>query len=298
MKFETLDLDGPVCFADFGGSGPPMVLVHGFKLSHVSWQYVARLLSTHYHVYAIDLPGFGMTPLAGRPATLKAYAEVVGRFIEKVIGGPAILVGHSMGGLISVMTAAARPELVSRLVLANAAFPKPPHVKANAAISLLTFLYLTPILGELVLYLLARFRGPEPDVRYNFKFCDIPVETLPPGVFEDHMEIERRRANIPGIWKTVISATQSIIGVNIKREAFEQTIREVRAPTLIFHGITDRPVPIAHAEHIAGIRKDWTLLPFEGASHMPQVQIPERWVAEVHGWLAAQAPLQSLTATA
>src|SRR5688572_27076484 len=101
MKRVTLDVHGPVNVADFGGEGPPMVLVHGLGGSHVNWVRLGPLLAERARVLAPDLPGFGYTPPKGRSVTVQANAQWLDRFIAEVIGRPAILVGNSMGGLIS-----------------------------------------------------------------------------------------------------------------------------------------------------------------------------------------------------
>src|SRR5689334_11534423 len=108
MKHSSVDLGGPVHFADFGGEGPPLVLVHGLGGSHANWLAVAGRLSARFRVLAPDLVGFGRTPLAGRSTAVQANADLVGRFIDKVIGAPAIVVGNSMGGLCGALLASSR----------------------------------------------------------------------------------------------------------------------------------------------------------------------------------------------
>src|SRR5437773_12474084 len=112
MLSRTLDLDGPVHVADFGGAGPTMVLVHGLGGSHANWLAVGPALAAHARVLAPDLPGFGRTPPAGRAAHVHAGVAPVGSLPDPGAGGAAILVGHSMGGLIAMMPAAACPEKV------------------------------------------------------------------------------------------------------------------------------------------------------------------------------------------
>src|SRR5438876_959824 len=125
MLSRTLDLDGPVHVADFGGAGPTMVLVHGLGGSHANWLAVGPALAAHARVLAPDLPGFGRTPLAGRSAHVHAGVALVDSLLDTVADGPAILVGNSMGGLIAMMQAAACPEKVAGLVLVGPAQPRP-----------------------------------------------------------------------------------------------------------------------------------------------------------------------------
>ena len=68
-------------------------------------------------MYAVDLAGFGLTrPSSGRQPTVQSNADLVARFIDEVVGKPVLLVGNSMGGMISNMVAARHPELVTGVV--------------------------------------------------------------------------------------------------------------------------------------------------------------------------------------
>src|SRR5215475_8394327 len=105
MVSKHVDLDGPVHYLDFGGSGPPLVCVHGLSGSALNWMAVGPALTDRYRVLALDLRGFGRTPL-GSGTRLRDNRRLLDLFIGEVAGGPAILVGNSMGGLLSVTQAA------------------------------------------------------------------------------------------------------------------------------------------------------------------------------------------------
>src|SRR3989442_14019359 len=127
MRSRTIDLDGPVHYADFGGTGPTLVLVHGLGGSHVNWLAVAPVLARRARVLAVDLAGFGRTPLGERSADVPSNRLLLDRFIiassppiefPTTIAGPAaIVVGNSMGGLLAMMEAAVAPERVAALAL-------------------------------------------------------------------------------------------------------------------------------------------------------------------------------------
>jgi pimeloyl-ACP methyl ester carboxylesterase len=123
------DLGGPVHWIDFGGpsggpgpagrSAPPMVLVHGLGGSHLNWVAIAPALAAARRVLAVDLAGFGLTPAAGRSATVQSNARLLARFVRDIAGSPAVLVGNSMGGMISILHSRADPETVAGLVLVD-----------------------------------------------------------------------------------------------------------------------------------------------------------------------------------
>src|SRR6202162_1954988 len=124
MIVQTVYLGGPVAYADHGGLGQPMVLVHGLGGSQQNWMLVAsKIAERGYRVSAVELAGFGATGLAGRESTLETNRRIVDRFISHMAKGPVVLVGHSMGGLIAMMQAGANPSSISHLVLLDPAVP-------------------------------------------------------------------------------------------------------------------------------------------------------------------------------
>src|SRR5438093_11172342 len=102
MRSCTIDLDGPVHYADFGGTGPTLVLVHGRGGSHVNWMAVAPALARDARVLAVDLAGFGRPPLGERSADVHANRLLLDRFLDGVAAGPAALVGSSMRALVAI----------------------------------------------------------------------------------------------------------------------------------------------------------------------------------------------------
>src|ERR1700736_968246 len=106
MRHKTVDLDGPVHYLDYGGEGTPLLMVHGLGGNALNWMAVGPQMANDYHAIAIDLAGFGRTPLFHRSASVGANANLVHSFIEQVIGEPVLLMGNSMGGHISILEAA------------------------------------------------------------------------------------------------------------------------------------------------------------------------------------------------
>src|SRR5689334_1604536 len=109
---RTIDIGGPVHYVDFGGNpdGPTLVLVHGLGGSHLNWDLLAPLLTDSARVFALDLPGFGLSEPELRLATVQNNRRVLDRFIQEVAGVPVVLVGNSMGGMISILQTSRRPE--------------------------------------------------------------------------------------------------------------------------------------------------------------------------------------------
>jgi pimeloyl-ACP methyl ester carboxylesterase len=111
------------------GRGRPLVLLHGFMMSHFYFRDLLPALSAIYDVVALDLPGFGESD---RPAPdrfaydLPAFARVTAEVMTALSIDRAAVLGHSMGGGVALTLAARHPEKVERLVLMAAAiYPLP-----------------------------------------------------------------------------------------------------------------------------------------------------------------------------
>jgi pimeloyl-ACP methyl ester carboxylesterase len=105
------------------GVGPPVLLVHGLGGSANGWVRVLRSLARDFSaVHALDLPGNGFSPLpASGPLTLEEQLGVLHAFCREVVKAPALVVGTSLGGPLSVLLAALHPEDVAALGLVSPA---------------------------------------------------------------------------------------------------------------------------------------------------------------------------------
>jgi pimeloyl-ACP methyl ester carboxylesterase len=97
---------------------PTIVFLHGTRLTGSQWTIQVDALGGEYRCLAPDLPGHGIA--ADRPFTLAGAADAVAQALEAEAGGPAILVGLSLGGYVAMEVAARWPERVAGLVLAGA----------------------------------------------------------------------------------------------------------------------------------------------------------------------------------
>jgi pimeloyl-ACP methyl ester carboxylesterase len=289
VKTLTLDVHGPIHYADFGGSGAPIVLVHGLGGSFVNWQAVGPGLAKSGRVLALDLPGFGRTPPAGRRVTIGAQVETVGRFIEEVAGGPAVVVGNSMGGLIAAALAADHPRLVTRAVLVNPALPRAPGVLGDPRVMLLLAAYTTPVVGQL----LVRSRRGWPARRYIddlMTLCGVETSRLPAEIVEAMVELVEFRRTTPWAEPAFVEAARSVASwTQLHPTRLRETLKRVACPVLLLHGTRDRLVPVGLARAIASDCPDWQLQILEGIGHVPQLQAPERFVEIVGRWLGARS---------
>ena len=106
-------------YAEGPAAGPPLVMLHG---GSGRWQMYSEMLAglaERSHVYAPDLRGHGKSGWVSWGYTIRDFVEDIGAFLREV-SGPAVLMGHSLGGIIAVATAKACPDLVRALIVVDA----------------------------------------------------------------------------------------------------------------------------------------------------------------------------------
>ena len=103
-------------YLDWGGDGPPLVMLHGLTGHAHTWDHTAAALSARYHVYALDQRGHGDTEWAPRYGIPAMLGDLLG-FLDALQHPVVTLMGLSMGGIVAYQFTAAHPERVSRLVV-------------------------------------------------------------------------------------------------------------------------------------------------------------------------------------
>jgi pimeloyl-ACP methyl ester carboxylesterase len=283
-----VDLDGPVHYADHGGQGNPIVLIHGLTGSRLNWLAVAPRLAEDHRVYALELIGHGLTPRAGRKATLANHRRLIGGFIEKVVGEPAILVGNSTGGHLSILEAALEPEKVAGLVLVDPAVPIPVRGTRPSPAGLLVAPFLVRGLGEALLMVDSRRTTSEQSVYRTLKSVSPDYSRIPADVIEAHLEGQRARHGNRDAHIALLQTGRSLLIGNLRRASFYAKVRQVKAPTLIVHGEKDRLIPLSAVRRLVEIRPDWDLHVFPGLGHVPMMEDPSGFLEVVRGWLAGR----------
>ncbi|HEV7680089.1 MAG TPA: alpha/beta hydrolase [Candidatus Dormibacteraeota bacterium] len=280
MRSTTVDIGGPVHVADFGGSGTPMVLVHGLGGSHANWLAVGPRLAERFAVTAPDLAGFGLTPPAGRSSSVEANAQLLTDYLA-TLRTPVILAGNSMGGLIAMMVAARRPRLVQALILVDPALPQPLTMRPNLVITAAFAAYAVPGLGEMYVRRRAERLGPEGMVRETIKLCTVDPSRVRQDVYDAHVALARKRSTFPYAMEAYLEAARSLLGVVARRRRFEAMMHSISAPTMLMQGTEDRLVSYAAARQAAAVCPSWRFEVFEDIGHTPQLEAADRFVDTV-----------------
>jgi pimeloyl-ACP methyl ester carboxylesterase len=286
LRHRIVDLDGPVHYIDFGGEGKPMLMVHGLGGNALNWMAVGPELAKRYHAIAIDLAGFGQTPLFRRSAAVGANAELVHQFMEKVIGEPVLLMGNSMGGHIAILEAAEHPRWVTECILVDPAVPgvhmRRPHPAMLGVAAALSI----PGLAEVVFERRLREIAPETLVRQTLALVVADPSRVDPKVLDAHIQLTRERGSLgPQNSRAFLQASRSL-GLRMADPRFWTRLKRVAAPTLVIHGALDRLIPLAAARELVRRRPDWTLRVLEGVGHVPMMETPNEFLTVLFAWLA------------
>jgi pimeloyl-ACP methyl ester carboxylesterase len=275
-----------VRYLDFGGpaGAPAVVCVHGLGGSAVNWSALAPLLTERYRVLAPDLAGHGLTRSLGR-----GTAVLLERFIAAVPGGPVILMGNSMGGMISLLQAAAAHETVTRLVLLNPALPMAP-ARPDPLVTAMFALYATPVVNRL--FMAGRRRQPpEALVARTLALCCVDPRRVPAHVVAEHVAVARERGGFTDTNQDFLASARSVMATvgRLGGLPYRRGIRSVTAPVLLVHGERDRLMPVAIARAAARANPSWSFVVLPDTGHVPQLEAPRETAAVVLDWLAGTA---------
>ncbi|TFV89660.1 alpha/beta hydrolase [Blastococcus sp. CT_GayMR16] len=275
-------------YVDFGGpqDGPAIVLVHGLGGSHLNWDLLAPLLNDHARLWALDLPGFGRSEPGARKASVSANAAALHRFLTEVVGEPAVLIGNSMGGMLSILATGEHPEAVTGLVLIDPAVPGPRRA-LDPLVALMFAIYAVPLVGERFMRMRRTRQSELARVREMLTLVGVDPDSVPPQVIDRSVTLLQEREDVDGMDRAFLAAARSLLRLLVDPRRYRKAMASITAPVLLVHGDRDRLVPVAAARDISRRHPGWGYLELPDVGHVPQLQVPEKVAAEVLGWLDA-----------
>ncbi len=270
--------DGQRVGVTVGGRGIPLVVAHGFSFAGGLYvQSLSRLASMGFRVLAVDLAGHGNSPGLGVQGWgLTAYRRFLGRVLDELGVGRAVLCGHSLGGRLMAELAAAEPNRAMALILVDAAV-------GEAWDDLAAFACWNPALLGVVGATLAA------DTLQTLFW------TGDQGVKLQGLAIPQAMANTLAPWRLVGPALSVLLSA---RSALTLArLKAERLPVFVLHGERDQVVPVAAARDAAR-RSGGELVLVHGAAHSWLLEDPETLrsiVAELLGNGLGRACLQAIT---
>jgi pimeloyl-ACP methyl ester carboxylesterase len=121
VRWHELEREGTrLACADYGGEGPPVLLLHGLAGHAREWDSTATWLSRSHRVLAPEARGHGRSERRPQDVSPEAFVLDAELWLERLAPTPTIVVGQSLGGITALLLAARRPDLVRGLVVAEA----------------------------------------------------------------------------------------------------------------------------------------------------------------------------------
>lgn len=252
--------------------GLPVLLIHGYGALIEHWRPVMRPIASEHTLYAIDLYNFGYSARpAGRPSR-ERWAAQAAAFIRDTIGQPAVVAGHSMGGVVSAQLARAYPDLVKALVLVNSSGAQLQARPLSPIDRLMLDAIGAPLVGEALAGVFGNRWGVRQGLlsAYHRKECVTPelVETFSGPLRRygagSYLKVSREFANL----------------------VLDLTPGEIQMPTLLIWGAEDQSIPPAHAEIIKNRmipHAEIKIIPDSG--HCPFDETPQAFLDILLPWL-------------
>ena len=245
------------------GEGPAIVFVHGLGGCWQNWlENMPRMAELGHRAIALDLPGFGGSPMPVDDVSVPGYGELVGEFCAALGVEACTLVGNSMGGFIAAQFAVSEPTWVERLVLvssagiSHAAMRRQP-VEVAARMTVLA----NPLLLRLDMPSMKR-----PGLR-KLAFGSIVRHPL-----ELRRELLAEQLINGFAAPGVVPAAVALAGYDLL-----DRLERIRVPTLIVWGRDDLVVPATDAAGFAERISDSRLVVFDDCGHVPMLERPLRF---------------------
>jgi pimeloyl-ACP methyl ester carboxylesterase len=162
-------------------NGPPLVLLHGLARNSQDFSVLLPQLTRRWHLYAVDLRGHGKSGRVPRGYSSNGYASDLVMLLKNAVAKPAILFGHSLGGVVAMRVAAEEPALVRALVLGDSALTAGsfPNSLYPALFDALLGVRLAAGTVEQMAHRLAQVRIPLPGIDERIALGDLPGNDEP-----------------------------------------------------------------------------------------------------------------------
>jgi 3-oxoadipate enol-lactonase len=243
---EKLNVNGIQMAYERHGSGPPLVLLHGYPLDHTIWNEVVERLEDDFDMILPDLRGFGQSEVVEPQYTIAEMAADVAALLDKLGIENTYIAGHSMGGYISLaFVRNFRDRVLGLGLVASQALGDSPEKKDG------------------------RYAAAEEIIRTG---VGPVVENMTPKLTPNE--------EVQNAVRGVIAEQQPVGLANAMKamgERFDSTLilQTFRFPVVLVHGTADELIPVDRAREIKAVIKPAYLVELPGVGHMPMLEDPE-----------------------
>ena len=241
------------------------LLIHGWSSSSFAMSPLMPQFKRRHHCMAVDLPGYGESPPCEEPVSMVGYADLLADLIRQVsFDQPAVIVGHSMGGMISVTLALRHPELVERLVLLC------PTISGRLSLFMNLFASPSIMVERFVPTQISKLLAPQ--------LVGIADRIMKPaslsersGISETDYHRLRADARRPGQSRVRAESFWAMRDGDLRGKLHQ--IKDI--PALVIWGMEDNTVPLRDASALVAEWPDVDLRIIPRVSHWPQFESPD-----------------------
>jgi pimeloyl-ACP methyl ester carboxylesterase len=257
------------------GDGPPLVFVHGLSGSWPNWLEQLPVLAGSHRVIALDLPGFGHSPMPAQTITISLYARILDGLLKALSVDAAAVVGSSMGGFIAAELAIAYPQRVERLVLVSAAGIS--TYNRHDVMRVVPWLTRAePIVAAYTAWLASK--SDTVMRRRRLRNLTLGVVVRHPARLPGPLAAEQLRgAGKPGF----MQALRALLEYPVR-----ERLPDIACPTLVVWGAEDRVVSACDADVFEELISDSRKVVFEDTGHMAMLERPAAFNALLENFLS------------
>jgi pimeloyl-ACP methyl ester carboxylesterase len=265
---------GTVNYVDMG-EGPPLVFIHGLSGCWQNWLENIPFFARSHRVIAMDLPGFGCSPMPPQQITINGYAKVVDELLDSLGIERAVVVGNSMGGFIGAEMGIELATRVEKLVLVAAAGLTTADMHNDTALAVLRRI-------EFILAGGAVWAATKSDTltsrRRLRKLLMLAVAAHP-----DRLPAPLTAEQVRGSGKPGFLDALEALGTYPLRDRLER----IEMPVLVLWGEKDRLVPLRDADRfVDAIGANARKLVYADTGHVPMLERPARFNADIAAFIA------------
>lgn len=265
----TMQVEGTdVHFTDTGGSGEPVVFLHGFLFDGRKYDAQVEALRAEYRCITMDFPGQGRSARPTGGYSTERLTTYVERFLDRLGARPVHLVGLSMGGFSGIRIAARRPDLLRSLALLNTSAA--PHARSKLP-KLLGLAAVARVVGIRPGPLVSAAEGE----MYGKSFLADPTRASLREEWRDRWAQDDRQALV-----------QTLLGL-MGRGDFRPQLAAITVPTLIITGGEDVSLPVALSREIHERVPGSRLVVLPGVGHSCVLEAPDEVADTLREFLGA-----------
>ena len=260
-------------------SNLPIILTHGFGVSLKHWRHNMPTFSTNDHpVYALDLLGFGNSQKAYTEYGIDLWSQMLYDFWSEFVNRPSILIGNSIGSLISLNAVVNHPQIAQGLVMLSL-----PDVAGRGAMISPQLLKVVTTIEKIVANPLL--------IRILFNLVRKPqiIRRSLKTAYIDHLHLDDELVDLitlppqdKGAARALIALTKSM--TNFSTPAVE-LLKQVQIPMLLMWGKNDRLVPPNPAKEFAEVNPLIELKLLDNIGHCPHDESPQIFHQVVDRWI-------------